>query len=44
MLVFCTLSPSGENIDTILWTYLLDEVLTDIHALADYFSLFLLCA
>jgi hypothetical protein len=28
----------------ILWNYLLGEVLTDIHALADYFSLILSCA
>jgi hypothetical protein len=28
----------------ILWNYLPGEVLTDIHALADYFSLILLCA
>jgi hypothetical protein len=28
----------------ILWNYLSGEVLTDIHALADYFSLILSCA
>jgi hypothetical protein len=38
------LCPSGKKINTILWTYLPGEVLTDIHVLADYFYLILSCA
>ena len=37
--VRCTLSPSGKNINNDTLEYLLGEGLSDIHALADYFSM-----